>query len=177
MSFIYPKVNFRENSDIEKYFAETAHKYFDLEELLSESIISNYGQKGLQFMDIKCLQTLVGIREWFKYPVFVNNWKYLKDNKIKNQVVFDSRICRFPDDESYTEGSEHSVKIGSNGLIVKKSRAIDYDVKGFTAAEVRTVIKANKNTKPFDIIMRIELSNWNHNDFKPIANRIVEFGK
>ena len=154
--FVFPKnVKFKENSEIETYFDTECKGLFLLGELLSESIILNYGKKGLQFMDIRCLKLLVGIRKFYDKGIIVNNW-YSPTGKKKTGLIFDSRIVRLPDDEDYSPTSEHAVIIDKEGNITKISRAVDYDVCGVSAERNRNTIRANKDKEPFNIINRME---------------------
>lgn len=165
MSFVYPKINFVENSEIEKYYTETASKYFELIELLSPKLITNYGQKALQLIDINLLKTLVAIREYYKVPMFINN----------GTPDFDERIVRFPDSEVYSPGSRHSAVIDAKGNITKRSDACDFDVKGMTAEQVRNDIR--KNLAPFTLITAIEKGvGWVHIDLRK-CKKLFEFSK
>jgi hypothetical protein len=160
VDFQYPKINFVENSPEEKFYDDHLNEFFKLTELLSKPIINAYGKNALQLIDVKVLQSIFYQRVFFNRQIRVNDYK----------LGLSNRIVRFPDAPDYRPGSEHSVKIDTAGNIVKKSLAVDYDVKGLTAEEVRQTIVKNQNKSPFDTIQRLEKGvGWVHAGFAPLG--------
>jgi len=175
--FIYPELKLDNNSKIIQYYNNIAYKYVDLDELLSENIINHYGISGLNFIDEKILRTIVDIREYFKLPIHINNWKYFRDKNIKanSSQIMNERIVRFPDSEVYSVNSRHSVWIKDN-IITKQSDACDFTIKDMESEKVRNEIRKNKDKEPFKNINAIEKNvGWIHIDLRSVKNRIFEF--
>lgn len=174
----FPKNVKFEDSSINKqeiFYNAYLKNYFDLDELFSEELINNYDTKCLQFVELVALQSLYNIRIYFNKPININNWKLVKEKKLKIES-FSNRIVRFPNLSYYSAGSEHSVIIDVNGNITKRSSAIDCDVSGLSASYVRNTIITNKDNKFFNNITRLENKvNWLHFDHKKVNNRIVLF--
>ena len=48
--------------------------YFDIEEFVPPQIFKKYGMNSLQFIDPKIIAIATAYREFFKMPVFINDW-------------------------------------------------------------------------------------------------------
>lgn len=155
-------VKFINNSLQEEIYHKCLKKYFKLEELLNQELINNYDEKALQFIDSSLLRTIYFIREYYKLPMRINDYKLNLFN----------RVVRFPDSDSYSPTSQHACIIDKSGNIIKRSSAVDFDIlnKLYTADYVRNDIIKNKDLAPFSNITRIEEDvNWVHIDLKPLS--------
>lgn len=119
-------------------------KYFKIEELVSEKVLNELGEElcwGL--IDERLIKTLDSIREHFGKPIVVNNWKNKGDYK----------------DRGFRSETSTGAKYSQH----KFGRAVDFDVVGLTAREVRTNIM--KNIEKFPFLKRMEDDvNWVHID-------------
>ena len=176
--YIFSKNVKFEDSSVNKqeiFYNAYLKNYFDLDELFSEELINNYDTKCLQFMELVALQSLYNVRIYFNKPIHINNWKLVKEKKLKTEI-FSNRVVRFPNLSYYSKTSEHAVIIDMSGNITKRSSAIDCDISGLTSSYVRTTIISNKDNKFFNNITRMENKvNWLHFDHKKVKDRIVLF--
>ena len=108
---------------------------FTGQEFLPPEIWDIEGASGLSHIDDRILQTADQVREFFGVPVTINNWH--------TNGPFQYRGFRTPNCPLYIAGSMHSC-----------GKAIDLDVQGITAPDVRLKIMANADKFPF--IMRLE---------------------
>ena len=124
--------------------------HFTAQELVPQAIYDHYGDDSFMFIDNKILITLDLIREYFKSPVIVNNWH--KGGNLEN------RCFRSWDTRVGARLSQH-----------KLGKAVDFNVVGLTADEIRKEIIENQDNIFFESIMRMELgTSWVHIDIKPI---------
>jgi len=140
----------------EKLIAEV-QKYFCLEEFVSPTVFKKYGSKGWQFLSIRTLHTMLIIRKELDLGITINNWKWggkfsqrgLRENT-SQMVMSKSRLGK-------TYLSAHV--LGS---------AVDFDVKGMKAFEVRKWLVDNADLLPYKIRLENEMNgkqiNWIHLD-------------
>ena len=101
------------------------------------------------------LISLDGIRNYFKKPVIVNNWREGGSFKFRGLRPHESPV--------WTQYSQHSF-----------GNAFDLDVVGMKADEVRKEIINNKDDDHFDLITCLEIGiNWVHFDCRNISERIL----
>lgn len=125
-------------------------KHFIVQELVPKEIYDRYKEDSLIFIDNRILITLDYIRDYFNVAVLVNNWH--------QGGLLDERCFRLWSTSTGARLSQH-----------KLGKAVDYDVVGLTAEEVRQEILANQDSTFFKYITRMELgTSWNHNDVKSI---------
>jgi len=130
-------------------------EYFKIYELVSEKVYNKYGERAWQFFDPNLLMTLDDLRRHFKSPIIVNTWK--------NGGGFSQRGLRANLDPIVASKTKRGKLYVSEHIL---GRAIDFDVKGLTAEEVRQEII--KNSDKFTYIRRMEKDvNWVHIDLKP----------
>jgi hypothetical protein len=138
--------------------------FFDLEELVSEQVYNKYGQMSWQFFDPRILITIDWIREKLNRAVTINNWVWggnldergLRENT--SPIVYD----RTMNDVIYLSG--HVLGM-----------AIDFDVEGMSADEVRKWLILNQKELPYPIRIEAGVS-WNHIDVMNISgNKIYIF--
>lgn len=112
-------------------------KHFQAHEFLPPEIYQIYGEKGLMFLDSRILWTADAIRDYFNSPVYINNWFWKGNSRLRGLRPFDCSIgVRF---------SQH-----------KFGRAIDFFVKGISSEEVRQEIKAHPGDASFTYITAAE---------------------
>jgi hypothetical protein len=165
----YPNIIFDESSDQEDFYREFLSKFFVLKELFNGNLVAKYGEKCLQFVDIRLLKTIYLMRVFFNKKMRINDYK----------LGLSNRLVRFPDSSDYRPGSEHSVGIDSEGKIIKRSTAVDFDVIGLSAEQTRKIIRDNSTLTAFAHINRLEKGvGWVHADLKVLpvgVKRIYEF--
>lgn len=128
-----------------------------IEELVDEATFQALGESGWQLFDPLLLSTLDRIRERYKAPVIINNWKA--------GGSFDARGFR----------PSKSV-VGAPLSAHRRGQACDFDVKGMTSEEVRKDIRDHQEHMDFQFINRVELdTSWVHIDVANVPNRIVFF--
>ena len=119
-------------------------KYFKLHELVDKETYEQYGQVAWQFLDERMLMALDQLREALG-PITVNNWKW--------GGQFQWRGLRTSKCRQGAKMSQH-----------RFGRAVDFDVKGMTAREVRAYIR--KHFDDFGIACIERKVNWVHMDFR-----------
>lgn len=131
-------------------------RHFIIKELISPEIWVMDGEQSISHMDKELLISIDQIRDFFNRPVIVNNWH--------NGGKFKYRGFRPKD-----------CKIGAKNSMHKLGQAIDFDVVGLTAEEVRGEIIKHRELFPY--VTRIEAGvNWIHIDNKKtFKNEIILF--
>lgn len=130
-------------------------QHFDITELVDKETFNKFGESAWMFFNPNVLMAIDGIRKFFNVSVTVNNWK--SGGQFQWRGL---RTLNCTDGGSY---SQH--RLGA---------AVDCDVKGKTAEEVRQVILKNKEHEYFKYINCIEDKvNWVHIDVRNINNRIL----
>ena len=132
-------------------------KYFAIHELIGRHAFKRYNEKAWKFLDFRLLWALLIIRTNLNRKITVNNWFWggqfsqrgLRSNL---QQIFGGYFKRR--------------KLYLSGHVMGK--AIDFDVEGMTAPEVRRWIQANGNLFPFKIRLERNFkgkpANWVHLD-------------
>jgi hypothetical protein len=134
--------------------------YFEIEELIDPDTSNVLGSKAWEMFDIKLLDVMLWIREGIGREMYANNWH----SKTNRGEVFKWRGYRSPKCREGAPMSAHKVW-----------KALDFDVKGMTAEQVRTWIRFHIEACPHKI--RIESGvNWVHVDVKNVSNnKLTEF--
>lgn len=136
-------------------FYRSAH--FELAELCDPVTLTALGEAAWGLFDPYLLSTMDRIRERYKVPITVNNWKTGGPFKFRG---FRPSNC--------PEGAPLSGH--------RRGQCIDFDVQGKTAEEVRADILANPDHIDFMFITRIEAGvNWCHIGVENVPNRIQVF--
>lgn len=132
-------------------------EYFGVFELVGRAVFNKYRNRAWMFLDIRLLWALLIIRANIDKPITVNNWywggKFSQRGLRSNlQQIFASYFKRR--------------KLYLSGHVMGK--AIDFDVKGMTAEEVREWILKHQELFPFKIRLEHKLKgkaiNWVHLD-------------
>jgi len=121
-------------------------KYFKIEELVDPVMLKRFGSYNLfkNALDSRILFEIDNIRTFFNKPITINNWNIGGEFSLRGLRPFD---CK--------EGGLLSAH--------KFGKALDFDVKGLTAEEVRQAII--KNSSKFINISRMEDNvSWVHID-------------
>jgi len=107
----------------------------------------------LVIMDSRLLMHADEVREFYGKPVTVNNWH--------SGGQFQFRGWRPPYDTTGAKYSQH-----------RYGRAMDFDVKGISVAQVITDARAGK----FSLLKAIETGiTWNHHDVRNNTGKLLEF--
>lgn len=131
--------------------------HFNLDELVDPDTLKTLGDAAWGLFDSHLLSTLDRIRERYGKPMTVNNWK--------TGGKFKYRGFRPSDCQEGAKLSSH-----------RRGQAVDFDVKGLTAEEVRADILANPEHLDFMFVTRIEAgTSWAHVETTNQPNRIVVF--
>lgn len=126
--------------------------YFDLHELVCPDIYKKFGEIAWQFFDARLLATIDIIRQKIGKPIEVNNWKA--------GGQFDERGFRC------IQCSLVQKAISEKRLYVSPhmtGQAIDFDITGLMAEEVRQWLQKNPNILPYPIRLEANVS-WVHLD-------------
>ena len=130
-------------------------KHFQTWELVSPDVHEKFGDQAWMFFNPSILISLDGIRDYFGKPVTVNNWK--------QGGSFQWRGLR-----------PRGCDVGAEYGMHRFGGAVDLDVKGLTAEEVRQEILKNKDHEKFRLINCLEGKvSWVHMDTRNILQRIL----
>lgn len=127
-------------------------KYFKIEELVGPRTTQRYGDRALRFFDLRLLETIITARELLKKPITVNNWH--------NGGQFSQRGLRTNIQQIVKDKSDGN-KLYISAHILGK--ALDFDVQGMTAGQVREWFVANSHLMPYKIRLEDGVT-WVHLD-------------
>lgn len=134
-------------------------KYFGIKELVCPHVYEVWGENAWQFLDDRMLANLVFIREGIGKPIVVNNWA------------------------KGGEYSQRGLRCNTCLLVIEKTdlrkvylsahiqgKAVDFNVVGMTAEEVRQWIIDHADEMPYPLRLERDVS-WVHMD---VRNKSVE---
>ena len=125
-------------------------KYFDKEEVLSKHTIDAGGDYDLLDTDLQKL--VVWMRETLGRPMYANNWAIGGQFSQRGYRTNDDPDCKR---QKFVTKSAHF-----------EGKALDFDVHGMTAQQVRVWLYDNQDSAP--IRFRVEKGvNWVHVDVMP----------
>ena len=125
-------------------------KYFDKEEIMSRHVFESGGDYDLLDTDLQKL--VVWIRETLNRPMFANSWAIGGQFSQRGYRTNDDPVCKV---QKFVPGSAHF-----------KGKALDFDVNGMTAEQVRKWLYENQEDAP--VRFRVEKGvNWVHVDVMP----------
>lgn len=136
-------------------------EFFDVEEFVSPQAYNKYKHLGNYFflsrIDIRLLAVLLNIRKKLDRPITINDWKW--GGKFDERGIRDSSTPmlqgRARKDDPWFSG--HCL-----------SMALDFDVEGMTANEVRKWLVDNQECLPFKIRLErkygVNYISWVHLD-------------
>lgn len=132
-------------------------QYFVIQELVGVNTYNRYGKNAWKFIDIRLLHALLIIRQGIGKPITVNNWFF--------GGKFTQRGLRTNLQQIFKNYFKRGVLYLSAHVMGK---AIDFDVEGMTANEVRIWLIQNEDLFPFKIRLEQRLKgryiNWVHLD-------------
>jgi len=134
-------------------------EHFDIREFVPPETWSAYGEHSIKFIDSRILVLLEKIRELCGgKSITANNWHYAGKYRYRGYRPAD---C----------------KVGALKSMHRLGKAVDFDVKGMSAEQVRGVIRMNQVELMRLGLTRIEAGvNWVHIDLKETGlNHIYEF--
>ena len=130
---------------------ERIKKYFKIEELACPHISKRDGDKAWVYFDPRLLANLVFVREGIGLPIYANNWA-IGGNL--SQRGLRCNICPLVKEKTSLEKLYMTPHTGM---------ALDFDVKGMSALEVRNWIKAHEDEMPYPCRLEADV-NWVHMD-------------
>jgi uncharacterized protein YcbK (DUF882 family) len=123
-------------------------KYFTLFELVCPHVLAKYGERAWMFLDSRLILNLDTIRERLNKPIYVNRGGLTQ------------RGLRCPQCDIVKAKAEAGVLYMSAHTFGK---AVDFDVEGMTAEEVRGWLKEHGAYLPYPIRVENDV-NWLHMD-------------
>ena len=135
--------------------------YFCIEELVDKTVFDKYGQNAWKFIDETIIETLIIIREGIGFPMTINNWKW--------GGSFSQRGLRT--NMSSLVKNKTSLYLSAHIF----GKAVDFDVQGMTAVEVRKWIVENADLFPHKVRLERNMNgkpiNWVHIDTMSDASK------
>lgn len=120
--------------------------HFKVQELVDKATFDRLGVDAITLFDPRILEIAEGLRTFFNAPMTINNW--LWGGNLQN------RGLRGPE-----------CTIGAPKSYHKVGKALDCDIQGFTAAELREEILRNQDAPELCLIQRMEADvSWLHVD-------------
>lgn len=124
--------------------------YFELYELVCPDVFNKYGEFAWNFFDPRILLTIDRIRGKLNKKIIINNWHSGGEYSQRGLRCMNCSIVKSQYNKLYL--SAHCL-----------GKAVDFDVEGLLAEEVRLWITANKNLWPYPIRLERDVS-WVHLD-------------
>lgn len=118
-------------------------KHFKIQELVSKSVYSKYGEKCWEFIDEKLIITIDSLRDFFGKPITINNWLWNGNLQQRGLRTNTDDIVINKTNSGKTYVSQHCL-----------GKAVDLNVKGLESEYVYSSILQNKDKFPY--IKRIE---------------------
>lgn len=143
----------------------TIKDYFDIKELVCPRVFNKFGQYAWRFFDPRLLETLLVIREKINSPIYINNWDMGGDF---TQRGLRSNLSPLVKEKTALDKLYLSAHL--------QGMAVDFDVKGMTAQEVRDWIKDNQIFLPYCIRIEDDV-NWVHIDTRSDGFRTITYFK
>ena len=134
--------------------------YFGVYELVDKQTFNKYGEKCWQFIDIRLLHTLLVIRDELDKPITINDWKW-RENGFQQRGLR-TNICSIVKKKTLNG----SLYLSAHTM----GKAIDFDVKGMKADEVREWLIENEDLLPYKIRLEHKINKtgktitWVHMD-------------
>jgi len=137
--------------------------YFNLEELVCKDIYDKFGVIAWQFFDPRLIKNIDWIRRMIGKPIFINNW--IDGGK------FDERGYRCLQCSLVVEAIKTKRLYVSPHML---GQAVDFDVQGLVAEEVRQWLIKIKGQLPFAIRLENNV-NWVHLDVQETGEKVKLF--
>lgn len=132
-------------------------KYFDIRELVGKPAYNKHGDRAWKFFDFRLLETLLIVRIGLGRSITINNWKWggkFQQRGLRTNIgaIVLKMIRR--------------MKLYLSGHVL--GMAVDFDVEGMTAQEVRQWLVDNQDLLPYKIRLERKLNgkyiSWTHMD-------------
>lgn len=145
---------------------KTIKDYFDIQEIVCKDVYDKFREKAWEFFDPRLLETILVIREAIGKPIYVNNWQ-INGNLAERGLR--CNLCSLVDSKTAQGIPYLSAHI--------QGMALDFNVKGETAAQTRQWIMNNKHLLPHPIRLELDTPTWVHIDVRnsDLKNKIVTF--
>lgn len=128
-------------------------RYFSLRELVDEPTYKKYGDFAWNFFRTELLETLFVLRDRIiKKPMTVNNW--MMGGQFSQRGLRHNMSAEI---QKYTKQGKQYMSAHALGA------GVDFDAKGMTAAEVRSLIQSKANLLPHPIRLEDGVT-WVHMD-------------
>ena len=136
---------------------------FKLQELVCPHVFEKYGETAWSFFDPRLLETIDFIRYRLSKIIIINNWH--KNGQFSQRGLRCTRceLLRKAIDEGTLYASPHIF-----------GQAVDFDVLGFTAQEVREILISDAAALPYHIRLEAEVS-WVHLDVRATDHKVYLF--
>jgi hypothetical protein len=139
--------------------------YFKLEELVCKDVFAAYGDQAWSFFDMRLLITLERVREMINKPIIINDWH--------KGGQFDERGFRcIKCDLVKSAIAENKIYVSPH----MTGQAVDFDVQGLVAEEVRNWLVVNRMKLPYQIRLEQDV-NWVHLDTRAYKDERIHFFK
>jgi len=133
---------------------KTIKDYFIIQELVDPTVYNKYGEMSWKFIDDRLLECLLIVRQELNAPISINNWFYGGN--------FTQRGLRH--NMSPLVSTKNKLYLSAHIF----GKAVDFDVSGMTAVDVRKWIVDNPKKFPYKIRLERNLNGkpitWVHLD-------------
>lgn len=129
-------------------------KRFALQELVCPHIYNRHGAKAWEMLDENLLKVLAFIREKLGKPIYINNWHKEGDYSQRGMRCNCCQLVKAKTAKGIPYISAHVL-----------GKAVDFDVKGMDAQQVRDWIIANRQRLPHPVRLEDKKS-WVHLDVR-----------
>ena len=138
----------------DKQILENVQKYFNIKEFVDGATFKRHGNRAWQFMDMRLLHTMFIIREAIGKPITINVGT-------SQQRGLRTNICRIVKKKTL----EGKLYLSAHTM----GKAVDFDVKGMKAEEVRDWIIEHQSILPYNIRLEHKMFNDKANKKIPIS--------
>lgn len=132
-------------------------KYFKVQEVVSPKVYKKYGESSWKFIDVRLLHTILIIRIGLGRPITINNWH--------NGGKFKQRGLRSNLGYIFLSKFKKGILYLSGHVLGK---AVDFDVSGMSAENVRLWIEQNEYRFPYKLRLENKMKgkqiSWVHLD-------------
>lgn len=128
--------------------------YFGIKELVCRHVYEQWGERSWQFLDDRLLDTLAVIREKIDKPIMVNNWAR---GGAYSQRGLRCNVCQLVREKTDLQKVYLTAHL--------QGKAVDFNVSGMGAEEVRQWIVKNQILLPYPIRLEKNVS-WVHLDVR-----------
>jgi len=145
-------------------------EFFSIHELVDKATYDKYGERAWDFMDLRLVRNLLFIRVKLGKSITVNNWKWGGSLSQRGLRTNTSYIVK-------KKTQKDSIYLSAHTMF----KAVDFDVDGMTANEVREWIESNSGELPYPCRLERKLNGnyitWVHLDvyYNPSLPKVYLF--